>query len=138
MEEAPQTPNEPVDPTPAEPAPQAAPVEPVLPVAGDDKNLAVLAHVLAIFTGFLAPLIIFIMTNDKKGSFARDQSAEALNFQITLLIAWVVAGVLSCLVIGFFLMPVILVASIVFCILAALAASRGEAYRYPFALRLIS
>ena len=36
------------------------------------------------------------------------------------------------------LYPVILVANIVLCIVAALAASRGQWYRYPMTLRLIT
>jgi uncharacterized Tic20 family protein len=39
--------------------------------------------------------------------------------------------------IGALLMPLLLIANLVFCILAAVAVSKGEHYRYPVALRLL-
>ena len=102
----------------------------------DSCTMAMLAHLLGIFTGFLGALIIWLVKKDQS-KFVDDQGKEALNFQITLLIAWVACGLLSCLVIGFFLMPVVFILDIVFCIMGAMKANQGIAYRYPFAIRLI-
>jgi uncharacterized Tic20 family protein len=52
-------------------------------------------------------------------------------------IAYVVCWLLMFIVIGILLMPLLFIGNLVFCILAAMAASRGEMYRYPFALRLL-
>ncbi len=134
MEETPQTPNEPVDPPPAEPAEQAAPVESTAPVASDDdKNLAVLAHALGFLT-WIGPLIIFLIKNEAKGSFARQEAVESLNFQITVLIVYIVMGI-TCILAPF--TAIVWVVQLVFCILGAVKASKGEAYRYPLAIRLI-
>ncbi len=135
MEENPQTPKDPTAPS-TEAAPPMDSPQPA-PSNTDDKNLAVIAHLLGIILCVIGPLIIFVMKNDEKESFARRQAVEAMNFQITVLIAWIVASVLSCLVIGLFLMPIIWLATLILCIMAAVAASKGEEYRYPFALRLI-
>ena len=48
------------------------------------------------------------------------------------------AGVLVYLVIGFFLLVILAAVELVCVLLAAVHASRGETYRYPFSLRLIS
>jgi uncharacterized Tic20 family protein len=46
--------------------------------------------------------------------------------------------VLAFIVIGALLVPLLWIVNLVFCVLAAVAVSKGENYRYPFALRLIS
>ena len=108
-------------------------------VSQEDRTLAMITHVSGIFLGFIVPLIIWLVNKDKpEKSFLIDQSKEALNFQITMMIGWVAAMVLSFLLIGFLLYPVLLIANIVFCILAGLKANQGIAYRYPVALRLIN
>ncbi len=102
----------------------------------DATNMAMLGHLLAIFTGFLGPLIIWLIKKDE-APFVDRHGKEALNFQITVLIAMSAAGLLSFVCIGFLLMPIIWLVDMIFCILAALAASRGEEYRYPMTIRLV-
>ena len=55
-----------------------------------------------------------------------------------MLIAQAIAGMATVIAIGCVLLPIVLVTDIILCIVAAVAASKGERYRYPFALRLIS
>lgn len=99
--------------------------------------MAMLAHLLGII-GFIGPLIIWLIKKDQ-GGFAEDQSRESLNFQITVLIAWVVALLLTRLLcLGFLFFPVIGIANLIFCIMGALKANTGEAYRYPIALRFLT
>jgi uncharacterized Tic20 family protein len=52
-------------------------------------------------------------------------------------IAWFVAGLSTMVCIGVVLLPVVAVANLVFCIMACIAANKGEPYRYPVCLRLI-
>ena len=107
-------------------------------VSADDANLAMLAHLLSIVFGFIAPLIIWMISKDQpQKGFVADQAKEALNFQITVIIALCIAGVLMVVFIGIFLVPMILVVNFVLCILAGLKAREGVAYRYPFTLRLL-
>lgn len=103
--------------------------------ASDDNNLAMIAHILGIVIGFVGPLIIYLTAKDKP--FAYSQSKEALNFQITVVIAWVAAGILSFIGIGFLLYGAVWVVNLIFCVMGAMAASKGEEYKYPFALRLV-
>ena len=105
----------------------------------EDRTIALITHLSGIIASFIVPLIIWLINKDKADkSFLIDQSKEALNFQITVLLAWIVAMVLSFLLIGFLLYPVILIGNIVFCILAGIKANNGESYRYPVAIRLVS
>ncbi|KFN46573.1 DUF4870 domain-containing protein [Arenimonas metalli] len=108
-------------------------------VQAEDKTLALITHLSGIIAGFIVPLIIWLINKDKADkAWLTGQSKEALNFQITVLLAWIVAVVLSFLLIGFLLYPVILIGNIVFCILAGIKANNGESYRYPVAIRLVS
>ena len=105
--------------------------------ARDERNFAVAAHLLAIFISFFGPLIIWLIKKDDS-PFVDDQGREALNFQITVFIAEGVAGMLTVIGIGCVLLPLVMAANVVLCIVAAVAASRGQWYRYPMTLRLIS
>jgi uncharacterized Tic20 family protein len=106
--------------------------------SSDDRNLAMLSHLLCIVLGFLAPLIIWLMNKDKtEKEFLNDQAKESLNFQITIFIAIFISSLLCFVLIGFVLLPIVSILDIVFCIIAGIAASKGTKYRYPLTLRLI-
>ena len=132
--------------TPENPEAQKQPEETVQPekeIAGepaeiskDARNMAMLCHLLAIFTSFVAPLIIWLIKKDEE-PFVDQQGKEALNFQITVILAMFVAGLLTVLCIGVPLLFAIPVVDLVFCIIASVKASNGVAYRYPVSLRLI-
>ena len=65
------------------------------------------------------------------------QAVEALNFQILVAIAYVACMILAFIIIGGLLMPVVWIANLIFCILAGMAANKGENDRYPGSLRVI-
>jgi uncharacterized Tic20 family protein len=108
---------------------------PVAP-SRDECNLAMLAHLLGIFSGFIGPLVLWLVKRDE-ASFVGDQANEALNFQITIALAMFASVLLSIIIIGAFLIPLLLIANFIFCILGAMSASKGKRYRYPFSLRLV-
>lgn len=103
---------------------------------GDERSMATLAQVLAIFTGFLGPLVIYLVAKDDQ-PFVKHHAAEALNFQITVTIAAIVSGILTLLLIGLLLLPLVLIGALVLEIIAAIAANKGEWYRFPVNLRLV-
>lgn len=103
----------------------------------DERNFAMLAHLLGIFTGFIGALVIWLIKKDES-RFIAEEAREALNFQITVGIAFVCAWVLAFILIGLFLIPVLFIANFIFCILGAVSASKGKAYKYPVAIRLVS
>ncbi len=107
-------------------------------VSKDARTMALLAHLLGVFTSFLVPLIIWLVKKDDD-AFIEDQAKEALNFQITIIIAWVGLAVLSVVTLGFgvFLFPLLYLYILIFGILAALKSNEGKKYRYPATIRLI-
>ncbi|MER5649465.1 DUF4870 domain-containing protein [Streptosporangium sp. NPDC002524] len=103
----------------------------------DDTTMAMLAHLLGLLTSFVGPLVLFLAKKDES-PYVRDQAAEALNFQLTVLIVYFVSWVLAFVLIGFVLMFFLWIGSIVMAIVAAVAANRGERYRYPVNIRFVS
>lgn len=104
----------------------------------DQRTMALAAHLLGIFTGFIGALIIWLINKDDASkAFVTDQAKEALNFQITVTIAMVISIILMIVIIGGILAPIVGVINLVFCIIAAVKSNNGEAYRYPFTLRLV-
>lgn len=115
-----------------------------LPVPGqgklsekDDKTFGMLSHLLGIFTGFLGPLIIWLVKKDES-PFVDDQGKEALNFQIWMTIGIWASWFLTGLLIGCFTLPVFAVISLVFGIMGTMKANEGMAYRYPVNIRIIT
>jgi uncharacterized Tic20 family protein len=106
------------------------------------QQWAMIAHLSALigfvipFGNLIGPLVIWQMKKDMP--FVVDQGKEALNFQITVIIAVFVCILLSFIVIGMLLLPVVGIGALVLTVIAGIKANNGEAYRYPFALRLIS
>lgn len=102
----------------------------------DEKTMSMLAHAGGIFFGFLPALIIYL-TKGNDSAFVKQESREALNFQITLAIAYVISTVLIIVLIGLLMLLAVWVGSVILMIMAAIAANKGEAYRYPLNIRLI-
>lgn len=119
-------------PPPQNPYQQSQPLSPA-----DEKLWATLIHIGGIIFGFLPALIGYLVLKDK-GPFIRGHSATALNFQITLLIAYVVGTILTFIIIGVFILAAAWVCAIVFGIIAAVKANQGQPYVYPIAIKFVS
>jgi uncharacterized Tic20 family protein len=112
--------------------------------AGNVRTWCVACHLSAL-AGFvipgaghiLGPLIVWLIKRADSSEIDA-HGKEALNFQISMLIYYVVAGVLCLVLIGFALLAILHVLNVVFVIIAALRASEGQMYRYPLTLRLIN
>ena len=121
---------------------QAGPASPAVADQGaygvpqNSRQMAMFAHLTGIL-GFLGPLIFYLVKKDDD-PFVADQSREALNFHLSVLIAYVVSGVLMLLFIGFFLFFAVWLGAIIFSIIAGVQANQGEWYRYPVTIRMVS
>ncbi|MBN9225562.1 MAG: DUF4870 domain-containing protein [Microbacterium sp.] len=102
----------------------------------DEKMWATLIHIGGIFY-FLPSLIGYLVLKDR-GPFVRAHTATALNFQLTMLIASVVGGILLIVGIGFIILAVVWVFNVVFSIIAAVRAAQGQWYTYPMAIKFVS
>ncbi|MDN5924561.1 MAG: DUF4870 domain-containing protein [Xanthomonadales bacterium] len=91
---------------------------------------------------FVGPLIIWLVKKDTM-PFVDDQGKEALNFNITVAIAFVALGLFAIMTFGIGLIiaipawVIIGIYWLVFTIIAAIKSNEGVAYRYPLTLRLI-
>lgn len=99
-------------------------------------GLAGLIPMTPVFGSVIAPLIIWQIKKDEF-EFVDEQGKEALNFQISILIYALVAGLLCFACIGFFLLPAVYIFDLIFLLIAAVKANNGERYRYPITIRFI-
>ena len=104
-------------------------------VSSEAKNMGMLCHLLGLF-GFIGPLIIWLIEKDKI-EFVNEQGKSALNWQISLVIYFFASWILALIVIGFVLMPVLVILNIVFVVLASVKASNGESYIYPLSIKFL-
>jgi uncharacterized Tic20 family protein len=117
-------------------------------VARDDtRTWALAAHLsalLCLFIGFpfVGPLVVYLAKRDDP--FVRRHAAEALNFNLSVLLYLLVGGILTLVlivfVVGLFLLPLFVVGVIlwlVFICLAAAKAGDGQEYRYPLTIRFV-
>jgi len=121
----------------------AQPAAPLTPA--EDKQWAGLAHLLGIL-GILPSLIIWLVFRER-GGYTNQEGKEALNFQITMVIAAfavaIVGGILTVITFGLFapiltlLYLAVWVAMIVFSIIGFTRVNAGGSYRYPVAIRFI-
>jgi uncharacterized protein len=104
----------------------------------DERLLAVLSHILAIVPGIgiFGPLVIYLLKKDDSG-FVAANAKESLNFQLTIIIAYIVSFILIVVLIGIFLLWIIGILNLILVIVASIRASENKIYQYPFNLRLI-
>jgi uncharacterized protein len=119
-------------------APQGLPTQ--IDSTPDDRSMAFICHLVGGILGPLIPLIVWLIKKDQS-KFVDDQGKEALNFQLTVLIAHVILVPCMCIPFGIFLAiplhPALRIFSIVFGIIGGLAVQKGEVYRYPITFRMI-
>ncbi|KHK99787.1 hypothetical protein LK09_00040 [Microbacterium mangrovi] len=123
------------NPPPPQQPPYGGPAQqPMSP--SDEKLWATLIQVGGLLFNFIPALIGYLVLKDR-GPFVRHYSVTALNFQLTLLIAFVVGAITSVLLIGIFIMLAAYVVNIVFSIIAAVKANKGEWYTYPMSIPFV-
>jgi uncharacterized Tic20 family protein len=107
------------------------------------RTWSVLCHASALIGFFvpwaghiLGPLIVWLA---KRGDSAEidEHGKESLNFQISMLIYNLIAGVLCLVLIGFVILAILHILNLVLVIVASIQASEGKFYRYPITIRLI-
>jgi len=110
--------------------------------ASDERTWAIAAHLSSfvaayVALGLLGPLTVMLIAGPRS-AFVRRHAVEALNFNISVLIYLAVAAVLSLVLIGIPMLIAIGVLYVISVIRGAIAASRGEEFRYPLTLRLVN
>lgn len=109
----------------------------------EERTWAMIAHLsaFAVFVfpaggNIIAPLIIWLTRRDTS-AFVDAEAKEALNFNITVFLGWIVCGLLMFVLVGLPLGLVLFLGWLVMTIVAAVKATEGVGYRYPISLRLV-
>ncbi len=113
-------------------------------VKDKDENMWAMFCHLASFAGlvipligiFLGPLVVWLLKRDEYPLVA-DQGKEAVNFNISMTIYYIISGVLIFVVIGLPIMFCLFIFHLIVTIIAMVKASEGVKFRYPMAIRLI-
>lgn len=108
------------------------------------RTWCVLAHATAL-VGFLVPLaghivgpLIIWLAKRHDSAEIDAHGRESMNFQLSMLIYNLIAGLFCLLLIGFLLLGILHILNVIFVIVASIQASEGKLYRYPLAIRLIN
>jgi uncharacterized Tic20 family protein len=131
------------DAPPAAEPPPAADAPTATEPSKEAKQYGMLCHITGLaglltagFGNWIGPLIVWLLKKEEH-PFVDDQGKEALNFQITCLIGYLIGIITAVVFIGILIMMAVFVLWLIFTIIAGVKASEGVAYRYPFSIRLI-
>jgi uncharacterized protein len=109
----------------------------------DERTWGMIAHlsafaglVLPFAGGVIGPLVVWLIKRDES-EFVADQGKEALNFNISVLIASVICGILIFVAVGILLSAALFIYWICVTIIAGIKAGEGVRYRHRFTLRLV-
>jgi uncharacterized protein len=105
-------------------------------ISKDERLLAALIYVISFFTAFIGPLLIWLWKKDDS-AYIDFHGREYFNFFISYAIYGVIAGILTFVLIGFILVPIVGVAGFVFAIIGAIKAFEGKEYQIPFIFRIL-
>jgi len=114
--------------------PEYAPLAPT----GTDKIWSMLSHLSALFgVGLILPLVVYLAMR-RESEYVATNAKEALNFHLSILLYIICCVPLVFVLIGIPLMIIIGLCSLVLAIIAAVKASDGHCYRYPFTVRFVN
>ena len=100
-------------------------------------HLSALAGLVVPLIGIvLGPLVVWLAKRDES-EFVAAHAKEALNFNISVLLGAIVCMLLMLVFIGVLLGTALFIAWLVMTLVAAIKASEGHPYQYPFSLRLV-
>jgi uncharacterized protein len=100
---------------------------------GDEKLWSTIIHVLGAVV-ILVPAWAGHLIFRNRGPFVRDNTRNALNWQLSFLIYYVAGWILAVIFIGYLVIIAAFVLNVVFSIQAAIAANRGLLYHYPLSI----
>jgi uncharacterized protein len=120
------------------------PPPPTSTTPSDVRTWCVLAHATALAGFFVpwaghivGPLVVWLAKRADSPEIDA-HGKESINFQLSMLIYNVIAGILCLVLVGFFILLLLHILNVVFVIVASIQASEGKLYRYPLTIRLIS
>ena len=98
-------------------------------------HLSQLSSIFVPILGFLVPILIWQLNKEEMPELDAHGKVVA-NWMISEFIYLIVAGILSFVIIGLILLPVIIGVSIVFPIIGGVQANNGKLWKYPLSLKI--
>ncbi len=115
--------------------------------AGNETAIAVATHVLGLLTLFVGPLAMYFAFRRRASPWLRAHLDEAINYHILLVAAFLLLIGLAVLftainlptvaLIAFLLLGLVLVAHVVFGLIAVVQSARGKAYHFPLDVKIV-
>lgn len=105
-------------------------------VSQNDKTIAMLIWILTIFTGFIGPLIIWLIKKDES-EFINQQGKNYLNYAISYSVYLIISYILTLVLIGFIPLVVLSIAGFVYTIIGIVTVNKGEDFVVPLTFELI-
>ena len=98
--------------------------------------LGAVVHLSTLLTSFVGPLLVYLL-RESRDDFVAHAAREALNFQLTLALLWILTLIALFFVIGFAVLPFLILFSIGMPVWAAALTSQGQRYRYALCIRWV-
>lgn len=97
--------------------------------------------VSSLFSAFFiwrwVPPLVLLLVKGNQSPYLKKQAKEILNFQITMMLIWIGTLVLMVVLIGFLLVPLVLMLDLVSMAIAAARTASGQPFRYPICFRFV-
>ncbi|MEX6085721.1 DUF4870 domain-containing protein [Staphylococcus sp. IVB6227] len=102
----------------------------------NEKTMAMIMWILTFFTGFVGPLIVWLIKKDES-AYLNQQGKNYINYMISYGLYGIGALILTIVLIGYLLLFVLSIVCIVYSILAIISVNKGEDYVVPFTIEII-
>lgn len=99
-------------------------------------HLSALAGLLFPFGSVIGPLIVWLVKKEEMPLVA-EHGRKSLNFQLTMMIAYIVCFMLMFVVVGVVLLPLVALFSLIMVVVSAIKANDGKEVKYPMAIEFI-
>lgn len=118
-------------------SPRVSPYAGFTPLSPSDEKLwAALIQLSGLFSYVVGPWVGYLLLR-QRGPFVREHAVAALNWQLSVVVYLFASWVLMLVLVGFLLFAAVSIVNIVFCILAAQHAHRGQLYSYPLSIKFV-
>lgn len=99
------------------------------------SHLGTLIGFFVPFGNIIVPLVIYSMKKDYP--LIRAHSRNSLNFQLSITIYVIIAGILIILLVGVALLAILAMLQLIFVIVATVKADKNELYHYPLTIEFV-
>lgn len=107
-------------------------------VNSDERIFSLLCHLIALvpYLGIIGPLLIWLLRKDVYAEVNR-QGRDSINFQLSIWIYSLAAGLLVFMGIGALIITLIGILNLIVVVVASIKSYNGERFEYPLSLKIL-